>query len=254
MMLIEDLKIWWKQGKQFIPDPELAQVPAPFRGRPELEATDAPTLAQLVAMCPTQAILADPFRIDLGRCLFCGECAQAAPNAVKFTNDHRLASNSRQGLVVEAGKKVPIALDPDLVRKEIQGIFGRSLKLRQISAAGDNAHEAELNACGNVNFDMGRYGIEFVASPRHADGIVITGPISKNMALATKICYDAVPSPKIVVLYGADAISGGIYAQSGGLDRSFLDDVPVDLYVAGNPPHPLSFIQGVLDLVRTRTK
>lgn len=252
-MLIEDIKIWLHQGQQFIADIEKAQVPSPFRGRPEI-STAAVDEDALIELCPTGAILKNPVAIDLGKCLFCGECAHAFPEKIKFTNDHRLASNDRSKLIVKEGDTSPIAMNPDKVRAEIQSILGRSLKLRQISAAGDNAYELELNACGNVNFDMGRYGIEFVASPRHADGIVITGPISDNMAAATKVCYEATPKPSIVVLVGAEAISGGIFAGSGALQRSFLDEVDVDLYVPGNPTHPLTFIQGILDLTRKKFK
>ncbi|MGB3079481.1 MAG: hypothetical protein WBB31_10430, partial [Saprospiraceae bacterium] len=143
-----------------------------------------------------------------------------------------------------------IILNPDLIREEIAKYFSGSLKLRQVSAGGDNSCELELNACGNVNFDMGRYGIEFVASPRHADGIVITGPITENMAEPLQICYDAIPHPKIIILAGTDAISGGIFAGSPALNRSFLDNHKIDLYVPGNPIHPLTFINGVLDLIR----
>jgi Ni,Fe-hydrogenase III small subunit len=106
----------------------------------------------------------------------------------------------------------------------------------------------ELNACGNVNFDMGRYGIEFVASPRHADGIVITGPVTQNMSEALKICYEAVPDPKIVILTGTDAISGGIFWESPALERTFMESFHIDLFVPGNPVHPLTFINGILDL------
>jgi Ni,Fe-hydrogenase III small subunit len=141
-------------------------------------------------------------------------------------------------------------VNQDLIRSEIRDFFGGSLKLRQISAAGDNSDELELNACGNVNFDMGRFGIEFLASPRHCDGIVITGPISENMAEATQIGYDAVPAPKIIILAGTAAISGGIFAGSPALDRRFLDTYEVDLYVPGNPVHPLSFVNGILSLIR----
>lgn len=107
-----------------------------------------------------------------------------------------------------------------------------------------------MGASGNANFDMGRYGIEFVASPRHADGVVITGPVSENMAEALQICYDAIPSPKIVVLVGVDAISGGIFAGSPAINRTFLDKYPVDLYIPGNPVHPLTFVNAILDLTR----
>jgi len=126
------------------------------------------------------------------------------------------------------------------------------LKLRQVSAGGDNSCELELNACGNVNFDMGRFGIEFVASPRHADGIVITGPITENMAVPLQICYDAVPDPKIIILAGTDAISGGIFSDSPALNRTFLSKYKIDLYVPGNPIHPLTFINGVMDLIKKR--
>ena len=132
------------------------------------------------------------------------------------------------------------------------GFFSGSLKLRQVSAGGDNSNELELNACGNVNFDMGRFGIEFVASPRHADGVVITGPITQAMASPLQLCYDAIPDPKIIVLAGTDAISGGFFADSPAVNRTFLDRYRVDLYVPGNPIHPLTFINGILALMRSR--
>jgi Ni,Fe-hydrogenase III small subunit len=153
---------------------------------------------------------------------------------------------------VTEGVKNDITLNQDMIRKEISKYFSGSLKLRQVSAGGDNSCELELNACGNVNFDMGRFGIEFVASPRHADGIVITGPITENMAEPLQICYDAIPHPKIIILAGTDAISGGIFTGSPALNRSFLNNYKIDLYVPGNPIHPLTFINGVLELIRKR--
>ena len=135
------------------------------------------------------------------------------------------------------------------MRPEIRSLFRSSLKLRQVSAGGDNSGEWELNAANNVQFDISRFGIEFVASPRHADGIVITGPIANNMAEALQICYDAVPHPKIIVLVGTDAISGGLFADSPAVNRSFLQNNTVDLYIPGNPAHPLTFINGVLSLI-----
>ena len=165
-----------------------------------------------------------------------------------------LSSNERGRLIIKEGEDKPVEVNPETVREEIHRIFGRSLKLRQISAGGDNSCEWELNAANNVQFDMSRYGIDFVASPRHADGIVITGPITANMAKAVEICYDAVPSPKIIVLVGTDAISGGIFANSPAVDRSFLAKYPVDLYIPGNPAHPLTIINGLLDLTRKLKK
>ncbi|MBK7028692.1 MAG: hypothetical protein IPH45_05560 [Bacteroidales bacterium] len=163
---------------------------------------------------------------------------------------HIFSTNEREGLIVKEGDDQPITINPEKVRKEIHSLFGRSLKLRQVSAGGDNSCEWELNAANNVQFDMGRFGIEFVASPRHADGIVITGPITENMAEPLQICYDATPDPKIIVLVGTDAISGGLFSGSPTLNRSFLDRYPVDLYIPGNPAHPLTVINGLLDLTR----
>jgi Ni,Fe-hydrogenase III small subunit len=246
--MLKTLKILYHQGKQFIPDLTKAQVPGKFRGRPEISFEKVDQQA-LVEVCPTNAILSNPVRIDLGKCTFCGECSRLFPNKVKFTTDYKLSTNERSRLVISEGMTEPVSLNPELIRKEIHKLFSGSLKLRQVSAGGDNSCELELNACGNVNFDMGRYGIEFVASPRHADGIVITGPLSRNMAEPLQITYDATPSPKIIILVGTDAISGGIFEGSPALDRKFIKENHIDLYVPGNPVHPLTFINGVIDLL-----
>ena len=246
--MFNTLKILYHQGKQFIPDLRTAKVPGIFRGRPEisLEKVDEKAFAEV---CPTYAISINPVRIDLGKCTFCAECSRLYPGKVFFTTDYRLATNERDRLIITEGTLSPVSLNPDIVRKEIRRMFRGSLKLRQVSAGGDNSTELELNASGNVNFDIGRYGIEFVASPRHADGIVITGPISKNMAEPLKITYDAIPSPKIIILAGTDAVSGGIFEGSPAIDRSFIEQNHIDLYIPGNPVHPLTFINGVLDLL-----
>jgi Ni,Fe-hydrogenase III small subunit len=251
--MFEEVQILKRLGKQFIPDVTAPKVPGPFKGRPEISNERVDEEA-LVSLCPTGAISKNPFSIDMGKCVMCGECSFAYPNKIKFTTDYKIATNVREKLIVREGEVNPITIDETKIRKEIQSMFGRSLKLREISAAGANADEAELNACGNPNFDMGRFGIEFLASPRHCDGIVITGPISENMAEAVQICYDAVPDPKIIILVGTDAISGGIFRGSEALNRSFLDKYPIDLYVPGNPPHPLTFVNGVLELIRGKQK
>ncbi|MFZ1678851.1 MAG: hypothetical protein WBP41_05155 [Saprospiraceae bacterium] len=247
--MIGNIKILIHQGKQYIPDVTIAEVPGPFRGRPEISTEIVDSMA-LVDLCPTDAIRLNPIQIDLGKCVFCGECAFAFPDKIKFTRDFIMATNHRERLLVTEGVRNNITLNQDMVRKEITKYFSGSLKLRQVSAGGDNSCELELNACGNVNFDMGRFGIEFVASPRHADGIVITGPITESMAEPLQICYDAIPHPKIIILAGTDAISGGVFADSPALNRSFLNNYKIDLYVPGNPIHPLTFINGVLDLIR----
>jgi Ni,Fe-hydrogenase III small subunit len=171
---------------------------------------------------------------------------------IKFTTDYKIATNNRADLIVKAGDKNPTPFRHDLVRAEIRKIFGRALKLRQVSAGGDNSCEMELNATGNVNFDMGRFGIEFHASPRHCDGIVITGPITQNMEEALNICYEATPSPKIIILAGVDAISGGLFAENAAVKRSFIENHTIDMYVPGNPIHPLTFINGALNLMNVK--
>ena len=246
--MLENLKIMWHQGKQFIPDVRNVKVPGIFRGRPVISNAVVDELA-LIDLCPTHAIQNKPIAIDLGKCTFCGECAIQFPEKIRFTTDYKLSSNIRERLVIKEEDDFPIEVDPEKVRKEILKLFGGSLKLRQVSAAGDNSCEWELNAANNVQFDMSRFGIDFVASPRHADGIVITGPISINMAEPLDRCYHAIPDPKIIILAGVDAISGGIFEGSPALDRSFLDKYPIDLYIPGNPVHPLTFINGVLSFL-----
>jgi Ni,Fe-hydrogenase III small subunit len=248
--MINTLKVLKNQGRQYIPDLKEAVLPEIFKGRPVI-SNEYIREENFKDLCPLNAILFNPFRIDLGKCTFCGECALKYPNKIKFTNDYRLATNVRERLIIKEGEDTPISLNPELIKPEIRKLFGNSLKLRQVSAAGDNSAELELNASDNVNFDMSRFGIEFVASPRHADGIVITGPISENMADPLQICYDAVSEPKIIILAGIDAISGGIFDGSKALNRSFLKKYTVDLYIPGNPPHPLTIINGLLDLIHS---
>jgi Ni,Fe-hydrogenase III small subunit len=247
--MFDNLKIVWHQGRQFIPDVTTVKLPEIFRGRPIISRikADEPALTDL---CPTQAITGNPLCIDLGRCTFCGECAIQFPEKIKFTSDYHLSTNERERLIIKEGDDHPVTINSALVRKEISRHFGRSLKLRQVSAAGDNSCELELNASNNVQFDMSRFGIDFVASPRHADGIVITGPVSENMAEPLERCYHAIPDPKIIILAGTDAISGGIFSDSKALNRSFLSAYKIDLYVPGNPVHPLTFINGILELIK----
>ena len=247
--MFENIKIVFHQGKQFIPNVRTAVVPGIFRGRPVI-SREKVNEEKLIETCPTDAISGNPVSINLGKCTFCGECAMRFPEKISFTKDYKLATNVADRLIIREGEDKAVEVDPEQVRKEIHRILGRSMKLRQISAGGDNSCEMELNAANNVQFDMSRFGIDFVASPRHADGIVITGPITRNMADAVQICYDATPDPKIIVLVGTDAISGGLFAGSPAIDRSFLEKYSVDLYIPGNPAHPLTIVNGLLDLTR----
>lgn len=249
-MVLSKIKVLRSHGRQYIPDLKAVELPETFRGRPEIAPGVSDTVAaELEQLCPTQAITAAPLTIRLDRCLFCNECAKRYPQAIRFTPDYCLATNDLERLRISEYSPSAITLDEKLVRSEIRRCFGRSLRLREVSAGGDNSTEMELNATMNVNFDFGRYGIEFTASPRHADGMVITGPITENMAVPLEIAYNAIASPKLLILAGTDALSGGVFSNSSALNRSFLERFKPDLYVPGNPVHPLTFIHGVMALL-----
>jgi len=248
--MLKGIKVIKSHGIQYVKNLRSQPVSPLFRGRPVIERDiSKDDIRKVSALCPSGAIDPESGSIDLGRCVFCRECSFACPGKIKFTNDYRIAANTRNGLIIHPSDENPLRLNEELIRKEVRKIFKRSLKLRQVSAGGDNSCEMELNAAGNVNFDMGRYGIEFVASPRHADGIVITGPVSENMSEALQTTWDAVPEPKIIFLAGTDAISGGMFADSPAVKRDFIDEHHIDLFVPGNPCHPLTFINGIMDLL-----
>jgi Ni,Fe-hydrogenase III small subunit/ferredoxin len=245
--MFQSIHVRKSQGTQFIPDPRQAKPPG-FRGKPVIGVTACETGCQrCVDVCPSNAVALNPVQIDLGRCVLCGDCEPVCPSQkLSFSADFKLASTSRETLTVTFARP---NMDPIQVSAALHKRFGRSLKLRSVSAGGCNGCEMEINALGNVNFDLGRYGIDIVASPRHADALVLSGPISRNMAGALQICWDAMPDPKILIAVGACAISGGVFAESPALDRSFLDTVKPALYVPGCPAHPLTFISGILDLL-----
>lgn len=208
--------------------------------------------AACVAVCPTEAITRppnQPIALDLGRCIFCAECVKACPTrAITQTADHRMAVRRRDDLVLgDAGReqaRLAARLDDKLRR-----LFGRSLKLRQVSAGGCGACEADTNVLGTIGWDLGRFGIQFVASPRHADGLLITGPVTKNMELALRKTYLAVPEPKLVIAVGACAIAGGPFVGSPEVLNGAAGVVPVDLFIPGCPPHPLTILDGLLRLL-----
>ena len=247
-MLFGKAKILRSHGWQYIPDLNAVTLTEEFRGFPILTDTaDKGDIERAAKICPTGAITTAPLTLDMGKCLFCGECQKCAPKNIRFMNQHRIAATRREDLVVKVGDTEP-KFDTAAIRPEIAKYFGQTLQLREVSAGGDCSVEMELNATGNVNFDFGRYGVGFTASPRHADGLVLTGPISANMAEALDICYNAIAEPKILVVCGSEAISGGLYADSPAVDRSFLDKYRVDLWLPGAPTHPLCFIDGITRL------
>lgn len=245
--MFKSLAVRRSQGTQYIADLRAAQAVG-FRGKPVIgEAACAAGCAACVSVCPSQAVTLEPVQVDLGRCVLCGDCASVCPSGkIGFSSEVKLATTRRAALMLSAARP---DVDPVQVSTALHRRFGRSLKLRSVSAGGCNGCEMEVNALGNVNFDLGRYGIDFVASPRHADGLVLTGPLTRNMAQALQLCWDAMPEPKLLIAVGACAISGGVFAQSAALDRQFLERIPPTLYVPGCPAHPLTFICGILDLL-----
>ncbi len=211
------LKNRWRQGRRTIPFPSSAEMPKRFRGRPMGEAQKP---------------------IDLGKCLFYPE------ETTQYSQDVCMSVREKGDLILKDELRLAEALD-DKMRK----LLGRSLKLREVCAGSCNGCDLELQALNNVVFDLSRFGIQFVASPRHADGLIVTGPVTKNMKLALQKTYEAVPPPKIVIAVGACALSGGPFVESPEVFHGVDSLLPVDLYIPGCPPHPLTLLDGMLRLL-----
>jgi Ni,Fe-hydrogenase III small subunit/formate hydrogenlyase subunit 6/NADH:ubiquinone oxidoreductase subunit I len=246
--------------------PHLAEQ---FRGCPQFDFAAWSDARPAADACPTGAIAvhdrdgARQVTVDYGRCIFCGECEQAsADGAVRMSRQFELAAIDRRDLVLTA----EYTLHPDgshaalrsatggpsdeepgkRIAAAIQNLLGHSLAIRQVDAGSCNGCEQEIVALNNPVHDIERFGIHFVASPRHADMLLVTGPVTRNMELALRKTLAATPAPKVVVAVGACGISGGIfgtnYASLGGVDAV----IPVDVYIPGCPPRPEALLHGIL--------
>jgi Ni,Fe-hydrogenase III small subunit len=238
------------------------QPPPGYRGAPELQLGGRFADLPPPSVCPPGAISKAEgegrarYTVDLGRCIFCGRCAAGAPDGpIALGRSFELAARRRQDLVVEVGcddqgriaelgDAGPEAAEP--VAAQIRRTLGRSLHLRHLDAGSCNGCDWELSALLNPVYDVRRLGIDFVASPRHADGVIVTGPITRNLELAVRRTYDAVPDPRIVVAVGACAVSGGIVGRSYASCGGVAEVLPVDVFIPGCPPRPQAIIYGIL--------
>jgi Ni,Fe-hydrogenase III small subunit/formate hydrogenlyase subunit 6/NADH:ubiquinone oxidoreductase subunit I len=242
-----------------------AEVSDHFRGAPRFDFAGWQDARPAAQACPTGAIdIVEredkrQVTVDYGLCVYCGQCAEAdSTGAVRITRQFELSARDRSDLIVTAEYRLTSAgIQRELtklstgrtsqeVREQIHRVLGRSLAIREVDAGSCNGCEVEITALNNPVYDLERLGIHFVASPRHADMLLVTGPVTRNMELALLKAYRATPDPKVVVAVGACGISGGIfgrnYATLGGVDQA----VPVDVYIPGCPPRPQALLHGIL--------
>ncbi len=251
-------------------DPFSARPPFGF---PLIDFKACTACDECVRVCPTAALQTDrpaPDRktlsLSYGACIQCRECVEACPEgAIRPGREFEVAAYSRpqltecasfdvDGATGQASFRGMAALPgPSLeesaatLKERVKGRLGRSLHVRQVDAGSCNGCELEIAATANPVFDLERFGVHFVASPRHADVLLVTGPVTRNMEIALRRTYEATPEPRVVVAVGACGCSGGIfgegtYASLGGVDRV----LPVDVYVPGCPPRPHAILNGLL--------
>jgi len=215
-----------------------------YRGKPIVEQQASQEIMEACARaCPQDAIDIVEKKIDMGRCIFCGSCERISHGKfVRFTNDFEISTSVKEHLLTHGD--LPSLAEHS--KQHFKKLFGRSLQLRQVSAGGCNACEADLNVLSTPFFDLARFGINFVASPRHADGIVVTGPVSRNMKTALFSTYEAMAEPKVVIAVGSCTITGGPFRGSPEITEGLDTILPVDLFIPGCPPHPLTNLHGLL--------
>jgi len=237
----------FKQGFRTLSYPKETPVfPKRFRGRPIISDWQG-QLSLDQSKDPLGAIvLKERLGLDMGKLLFNEDIKGiSSEGALTYSQDHRMAVSKKEDLIIyQDGVKLASALNEKMKR-----IFGRSLKLRAVCAGSCNGCDCEIQAMGNVVFDLSRFGIQFVASPRHADGLMITGAVTKNMEFALKETYEAVAFPKIVIAVGSCAISGGPFQGGAEVHNGVEGLLPVDLYIPGCPPHPITILDGMLRLL-----
>lgn len=221
-----------------------------------------PAITQRLAnACPTAALGSEEFagrpclRLSYGRCVGCGRCAEMGEGAVVLARKFAWSGVARDQTVrywdaAGRGELTPTSPSPETARREIQSLLQRALNVRELDAGSCNGCEAEITALTNPYYDLERFGIHFVASPKHADMLLVTGPVTRNMADAVKATYEAVPAPKLVVAVGACGCSGGIFAGSHAIVGAVDSVVPVDAYIPGCPPTPAMLVTGILEVLR----
>jgi len=223
-----------------------------------------PAIARrVVEVCPTAALgIAEHegraiLTLSYGHCIGCGKCLDSGEGAVVTAKEFRWCGVTREQAVrrwdidgrVEITAPGPAAA---AVRGQIHALFQRALNVRQLDSGSCNGCETEITALTNPYYDLERFGIHFVASPKHADMLLVTGPVTRNMADAVKATYEAVPAPKLVVAVGACGCSGGIFVGSYAIVGAVDSVIPVDGYIPGCPPTPAMLVSGILEVLRRR--